>query len=230
MLLDLAGEGGLHRRTTLDAMDPASNACPTCGTVRGKYDRFCTGCGRDLGAPGDALGPMIRGPQAGVSRPGSAGPSTLSAPRPGPATPRYAATRALGAPVAADTRTFAQINPSTYRAQGGGRVWRTIAVANRILAIAWVGFFALGTVLVLTGGDVQDTSVGGYVFGFVVAGLLPAALLWWTADGLEAGSPLIRLAAIVEVAILVVVTLGLILVPLVLIYVFVGDEASVANS
>ena len=60
--------------------------------------------------------------------------------------------------------------------------------------------------------------------------LLPAALLWWTADGLETGSPLLRLAAIVEVAILVVVTLGLILIPLVLIYVFVGDEASVANS
>ncbi|HEX7473703.1 MAG TPA: hypothetical protein VF323_11530 [Candidatus Limnocylindrales bacterium] len=211
-------------------MDPVANACPTCGTVRGKYDRFCTGCGRDLGAPGAALGPMIRGPQAGVSRPGSAGPSTLSAPRPGPATPRYAATRALGAPVAPDLRSYAQINPSTYRADGGQRFWRTVAIANRVVALVWVGFFGLGVVLALTKGGGPDTSAGAYLFAFVFAGLLPAAVLWWTADGLEAGSPLLRLAAYVELAILVVVTLGLILVPLILIYVFAGDRPSAAGT
>lgn len=212
-------------------MDAASNACPTCGTVRGKYDRFCTGCGRDLGAPGAALGPMIKGPQAGMQRPGSAGPSTLSAPRPGPAAPRYAATRALGAPVAPDTRSFAQINPSTYRAEGGGqRFWRTIAIANRLLAVVWLAFFGLGTLLAVDRGGLVTNSVGAYVFGFVLVAVLPAILMWVAAGRLEAGSPLLRLAAYVELAVLVVVTLGVILVPLILIYIFAGGRPEAASA
>ena len=223
-------------------MDASASSCPTCGTPRGHYDRFCTGCGEDLGAPGALLGTLIKGaPLPGTSS-GAArarapiGPGVTTVTRPGvrtpPAGPRYAPTHVLGAPVASNASSFALTSPSTYRAeQAGERLWRTIAITNRLIAVFWLAFFVLGTAVAI--GHRSGTAPSGeaYLMTLVIAGLLPAAIAWLAAPGIEFGSPsILRPLALIEMLILIPLTLGLILVPIIVIFVFAGGRPAIAGT
>ena len=74
-------------------------------------------------------------------------------------------------------------------------------------------------------------SVAAYALSLVLFGILPAAIAWLAAGGIESGSPsILRPLALVEMLILIPATFGLLLVPIVLIYVLAGGRPAIAGS
>ena len=241
MLPDFPASGRAYTRR----METATSSCPTCGTPRGHYDRFCTGCGEDLGAPGASIGMLLKGAPLPATSSGAArarppaGPGVAMSPRPGvaavPTTPRYGPARPAGGWVSPNGRTAGQAGPAASRyGEPGRRIWRTIAIANRLLAVFWLVLTGIGTLAAISvagTGASGDAGISDPVLGFVIAGVLPAAIAWLAAPGIESGMPpILRLFAIVEVAGLVVFTLGLILVPLLVIYLFAGTRPATAGT
>jgi hypothetical protein len=216
-------------------MDAPTSACPNCGTPRGPYDRFCTGCAADLGAPGTPIGNIgtlgemnVAGPSSRQARPAAAPaqrsvagwvvPGTRSrlfaSGAPGPASPVAQGGQLSGiggypAPGAASAAAY--------------RLWRTLGIANRVIGLIWLVIIlaALGSYLA----DRPDpTRVVGFLAVMAVFAL-PSLLLWISAPMLIRGEPVwLRSVVLIELAFVVVFTFGLALVPLAFIFIAAGDE------
>ena len=213
-------------------MDAPTSACPNCGTPRGPYDRFCTGCAADLGAPGSPIGVVgtlgvmnVAGPSSGQARaPGhTRAPTAPSFQRvgsgwvvPGVRTPSYAP---------ASTGPLRQVGtPSAIGATGGAsRLWRTLGIVNRMLAVGWLAILVLTAISYLrTRHDPGD--VIAFLLGLALLAI-PSWLLWRSAAGILAGQPTwLRTIALLEIMALILVTFGLALVPLIAIFVLAGEE------
>jgi len=214
--------------------DAPTSACPNCGTPRGPYDRFCTGCAADLGAPGSPIGIVgtlgvmnVAGPSSRQDRPqGSAPPvarSLVGWVVPGSRSRPFA--QSPSAPISAASQLGAMGRYPAAPAISGGafRLWRTLGLMNRLIAVIWLVILlaALGSYLA----DRPDPSrLVGFVAVMVVFAV-PSLLLWNTAPALVRGEPpWLRSVVLIEMLTVVFFTLGLALVPLALIFVLAGDE------
>ncbi|MEA2632306.1 MAG: hypothetical protein QOE66_2525 [Chloroflexota bacterium] len=214
-------------------MDEPTSACPNCGTPRGPYDRFCTGCAADLGAPGAPIGLIgtlgemnVAGPSSRQTARAQAAPAPRSVVGwvvPGSRSRPFT----TGTPVPAIARGGQLSGLGGYQsrstATGATRLWRTLGLANRIIAVMWIAILlaALASYLARR----PDPSL---VVGFVAVNLvfaIPALVLWRSAGGIVRGDPpWIRSVVFIELMIIVIFTFGLALVPLLLIFLFAGDE------
>ena len=209
------------------------SACPNCGTPRGPYDRFCTGCAADLGAPGSPIGIVgtlgvmnVAGPSSRQDRPQAGAPATRSLVGwvvPGSRSRPFA--QSPSAPISEASQLGAMGRYPAAPAISGGayRLWRTLGIMNRLIAVTWLVILlaALGSYMA----DRPDTSrLVGFVAVMVVFAV-PSLLLWATAPGLLRGEPpWLRSVVLIEMLTVVFFTLGLALVPLALIFVLAGDE------
>jgi hypothetical protein len=208
-------------------VDAPTTACPNCGTPRGPYDRFCTGCAADLGAPGAPIGNIgtlgsmsVAGPSSRQARASAAPVSRTMAGWvvPGVRSRPYSA---------APTGPLRQVGtPSAARAAssspGADRLWRTLGIANRAIAVAW-----LVIVLAALASTLRRPDPTTLVATVIVLALfaLPSLVLWNSAPGLMRGDPVwLRSIVLIEMMVVVIATLGLALVPLLLIFVVAGDE------
>ena len=216
-------------------MDAPTSSCPTCGTPRGPYDRFCTGCADDLGAPGAPIGTVGRFGVMNV-----AGPSSRQA-RAGTVAPRAAIGGRLGRARGRGSRPFAQAPSAplapgsqlsamgSYPATGATssaayRLWRTLGIANRAIAVAWLVIVLAALASTLRRPDPDDACRDRDV----VLALFALSHPWFcgtAAPGLMRGDPVwLRSIVLIEMMVVVIATLGLALVPLLLIFVVAGDE------
>jgi hypothetical protein len=214
-------------------MDEPTSACPNCGTPRGPYDRFCTGCAADLGAPGAPIGLIgtlgemnVAGPSSRQTARAQAAPAPRSVVgwvvpgsrsrpfttgTPVPAIARGGQLSGIGGNQAAAT------SPAAYR------LWRTLGLANRIIAVMWIAILLASLASYLGRRGDPSTLVGFVVVMIVFA--IPALFLWRSAPALMRGDPpWLRSVVFIELMIIVVFTFGLALVPLALIFIFAGDE------
>ncbi len=220
----------------MDAPKPEApvSACPNCGTPRGPYDRFCTGCAADLGAPGSPIGIVgtlgvmnVAGPSSRQDRPQGSAPAV---PRslvgwvvPGSRSRPLA--QAPAAPISAASQLGAMGRyPATPAISGGAyRLWRTLGIMNRLIAVIWLVILlaALGSYLASR----PDAPRLVTFIAVMVVVAVPSLLLWATAPGLVRGEPAwLRSVVLIEMLTVVFFTFGLAIVPLVLIFVFAGDE------
>jgi hypothetical protein len=212
---------------------PAS-LCPNCGTPRGPYDRFCTGCAADLGAPGSPIGIVgtlgvmnVAGPSSRQDRPQGAAPpvqrSLVGWVVPGSRSRPFA--QSASAPISAASQLGAMGRYPAAPAVSGGayRLWRTLGIMNRLIALIWLVILlaALGSYLAVRA---DPSRLVGFIAVMVVFAV-PSLLLWATAPGLMRGEPpWLRSVVLIEMLTVVFFTLGLALVPLALIFVLAGDE------
>jgi hypothetical protein len=214
-------------------MDEPTTVCPNCGTPRGPYDRFCTGCAADLGAPGAPIGLIgtlgemnVAGPssrQGSRSQPAEVQRSVAGWVVPGSRS-RPMSTSAP-APAMGLGGQLSGIGgyPSATSSPGAYRLWRTLGLANRIVAVTW---FAI--ILATFAAYIGSRPAPGTVVGFaavIAVFALPSLILWLTAPRLMRGEPSwIRSLVLVEILVLVILTFGLALVPLLLIFFLVADS------
>jgi hypothetical protein len=217
-------------------MDEPTSACPNCGTPRGPYDRFCTGCAADLGAPGAPIGLIgtlgemnVAGPSSrqGRAQPAAAQRSVVGWVVPG----SRSRPLSVGTPVPAMARG-GQLSgiggyPSAVSSAGASRLWRTLGIANRTIAVLWLVFLLATLASYLgsrSGGVRTDASA---LVGFVAVILLfalPSVFLWMSAPRLMRGEPSwLRSVVLLEYMVIVVFSFGLALVPLLFIYLASGD-------
>jgi hypothetical protein len=204
-------------------MDEPTTACPNCGTPRGPYDRFCTGCAADLGAPGAPIGLIGTLGEMNV-----AGPSSRQArAQPAPAQRSVAGWVVPGSrsrPISVGTpiRAIAQGGQlsgiggyqSPASSSGAYRLWRTLGLANRIIALMWVAI-VLGSLASYIVRRPDPTSLVGFA-AVIAVFALPSLFLWMSAPRLLRGEPnWLRI---------VVFTFGLALVPLAVIFIFAADQ------
>jgi hypothetical protein len=218
-------------------MDAPTSTCPNCGTPRGPYDRFCTGCAADLGAPGSPIGVVgtlgvmnVAGPSSGQARaPGSprapAAPSFQRVgsgwPVPGVRAPSYAP--ASTGPLR-QVGTASATTGTTGATGGASRLWRTLAILNRMLAVGWLTILVLAAFSYLRSRP-APTDLVSLLLGLALFAI-PSWLLWRSARGILTGQPTwLRTIALLEVLVLVPATFGLALVPLIAIFVLVGEES-----
>ena len=106
---------------------------------------------------------------------------------------------------------------------GAYRLWRTLGIMNRLIAVIWLVILlaALGSYL---GSRPEPSRLVTFIAVMAVFAV-PSLLLWATAPGLLRGEPAwLRSVVLIEMLAVVFFTLGLALVPLVLIFVVSGDE------
>jgi hypothetical protein len=221
----------------MDALKPdaPTSACPNCGTPRGPYDRFCTGCAADLGAPGAPIGVVgtlgvmnVAGPSSRQDRPQAAAPvarSLVGWVVPGSRSRPFAQSSA--APISAASQLGAMGRYPTAPALNSGafRLWRTLGIMNRLLAVIWLVFLLLTLASYL--GRRPDTGTGTLLAFVAVMAVfaIPSLLLWVSTPGLTRGEPAwLRSVVLIELLVVVLVTFGIALVPLVLIFVLAGNE------
>jgi hypothetical protein len=102
------------------------------------------------------------------------------------------------------------------------RLWRTLGIANRAIAVAWLVIVLAALASTLRRPD--PTTLVATVIVLALFGL-PSLALWNSAPGLMRGDPVwLRSIVLIEMMVVVIATLGLALVPLLLIFVVAGDE------
>jgi hypothetical protein len=214
-------------------MDEPTSACPNCGTPRGPYDRFCTGCAADLGAPGSPIGLVGTLGEMNV-----AGPSSRQTARAQPAPMQRSVvgwvvpgsrTRPLtvGTLVPAMARGGQLSGIGDYRSAasstGASRLWRTLGLANRIIAVIWLAIVLASLTSYL--GHRPDPSSLLAVVAVLIVFAIPALFLWRSAPALLRGEPSwLRSVVLIELIVIVLFTFGLALVPLAVIFIFAGNE------
>jgi hypothetical protein len=106
---------------------------------------------------------------------------------------------------------------------GAARLWRTLGIVNRMLALGWLAILVLAAVSYL-----RTRHDPGDVISFLLVLALfaiPSWLLWRSAAGILSGQPTwLRSIALLELVPLIVFSFGLALVPLILIFVLAGEE------
>lgn len=219
----------------MDAPKPEApvSACPNCGTPRGPYDRFCTGCAADLGAPGSPIGIVgtlgvmnVAGPSSRQDRPQTAAPvarSLVGWVVPGSRSRPFA--QSSSAPISAASQLGAMGRYPAAPAVSGGayRLWRTLGLMNRLIAVIWLVLLlaALGSYLAARPDPPRLVAFVAVMVVFAV----PSLLLWATAPALLRGEPTwLRSVVLIEMLAVVFFTFGLAVVPLSLIFVLAGDE------
>ena len=217
-------------------MDAPTSACPNCGTPRGPYDRFCTGCAADLGAPGSPIGVVgtlgvmnVAGPSSGQAR-GQGAPAPRTAAgwvvpgvRSRPVPPGPASWVAPGGQPGGSGAY-----PATAVSQAAAdRLWRTLGIANRLAAIVWLAFVVAGLASFLEVRTNTEAVVPALLV--IVLFAIPSLALWMSAPRLMTGDPpWLRTIVVLEWAVIVVFTFGLALVPLLVIFVLAGDGGETA--
>jgi hypothetical protein len=131
-----------------------------------------------------------------------------------------------GAPIAAIARG-GQLSGIGYQsaasASGASRLWRTIGLANRIIALIWLAIVLASLASYL--GRRPDPSSLVAVVVVILVFAIPAWFLWRSAPALLSGEPSwLRSVVLIELLVIVVFTFGLALVPLALIFIFAGNE------
>ena len=178
-------------------MDEPTSACPNCGTPRGPYDRFCTGCAADLGAPGAPIGLIgtlgemnVAGPSSRQTARAQAAPaprSVVGLGRPrfplAPHPPRRTRPGDRARRPAERPRRL----PGPRRPRRRAWLWRTLGLANRIIAVMWDRDPARIAGLVPRRRPDPSSLVGFVAVMFVFA--IPALFLWRSAPGLMRGDP-----------------------------------------
>jgi hypothetical protein len=215
--------------------DVPTSACPNCGTPRGPYDRFCTGCAADLGAPGSPIGIVgtlgvmnVAGPSSRQDRPqGSAPPvqrSLVGWVVPGSRSRPFAQSPAAPISAASQLGAMGRYPAAPAVSSGANRFWRTVSIGGRLFAVLWL-LIMLGLVALFLETRPDRNAMFGWLGIMAVYFVLPSVILWVTSARVMEGEPTwVRSVALIELSLVVVLTLGLALVPLVLIFVFAGDE------
>jgi hypothetical protein len=213
-------------------MDEPTSACPNCGTPRGPYDRFCTGCAADLGAPGSPIGLVgtlgemnVAGPSSRQAARTQAAPMQRSVV--GWVVPGSRSRPLAGTPVPAMARGGQLSGIGGYQSASGSpgasRLWRTLGLANRIIAVMWLAIVLASLASYL--GRRPDPSSLVAVVAVLVVFAIPALFLWRSGPALVRGEPSwLRSVVLIELTIIVLFTFGLALVPLALIFIFAGNE------
>ena len=213
-------------------MDEPTSACPNCGTPRGPYDRFCTGCAADLGAPGSPIGLVgtlgemnVAGPSSRQARaqPASAPRSVVGWVVPGSRSRPLAG----GTPIPAIARGGQLSGIGGYQSASGSpgafRLWRTLGLANRIIAVIWLAIVLASLASYLGRRPDPSSLVAVVAVLFVFA--IPALFLWRSAPALLRGEPSwLRSVVFIELMVIVLFTFGLALVPLAVIFIFAGND------
>jgi prepilin-type N-terminal cleavage/methylation domain-containing protein len=104
------------------------------------------------------------------------------------------------------------------------RLWRTLGIANRLIALGWLVIVVLAFASYL---ELRPTTASLIEMLVVLAVFaIPSLLLWVSADRIESAEPAwLRSVVLIELAFVVVFTLGLALVPLLVIFLLAGDGA-----
>ena len=214
------------------------SACPNCGTPRGPYDRFCTGCAADLGAPGSPIGIVgtlgvmnVAGPSSRQDRPQtSAAPvarSLVGWVVPGSRSRPFAQSPSAPISAASQLGAMGRYPAAPATSNGANRFWRTISTGGRLLAILWL-LIMLGVVavaLIPAGYRPPSSAIPGWLVVLTLYFVLPSLLLWVTSSRVMQGEPpWVRSVVLVEILVAIIFTFGLALVPLALIFVLAGDE------
>jgi hypothetical protein len=219
-------------------MDAPTSACPNCGTPRGPYDRFCTGCAADLGAPGSPIGVVgtlgvmnVAGPSSGQARaPGQGRATTAPAFQrvasgwvaPGARSPSVARSPSYAAASTGPLRQVGTPSATTGATGGAIRLWRTLGIVNRLLAVGWLGILVLAAASYLRSRPDPSEVIPFFLVLLVFA--IPSWLLWRSAPRLLSGEPAwLRTIVLLEVFLVIVFSLGLALVPIIAIFVLAGD-------
>jgi hypothetical protein len=219
----------------MDALksDTPTSACPNCGTPRGPYDRFCTGCAADLGAPGAPIGIVgtlgvmnVAGPSSRQDRPPTAAPAARSLVGwvvPGSRSRPFAQSPAAPLTRASQLGAMGTYPGAPTTSAGAYRLWRTLGIMNRLLAVIWL-VFLLAALASYLGRRPEPGALLAFVAVMAVFAI-PSLLLWVSPAGLMRGEPAwLRTVVLIVLMVVVLGTFGIALVPLALIFVFAGDE------